>query len=514
MVDTVSITTDAFVSSASATTNYGTNESLLISGSSTIYYTLFDWDISSIDMKDVVDIDVKLYGFSYPSGVDCTATTHMITSTWDESTVTFNTMPTYSTTVHDTITYDTDVPQWYTIDILGINGQFYDGVYTQYGLLIDSDGAGISSFRSSDYTTSAYRPYVEITYIDDYGYYVDMYTGLVYNTITLYITGNARIEQGAIEQVGDYTSILSVRTPWGTSYEDSEYLEVGETLTYSQSITGGTEYFKVKYDSTYYDGEIGYYPIYYIEWYREYNNRYVKTDGEDDDTGRAWDNSYATIEKGFAETPSGGNLYIENGIYSETLENLTLASGNTSITIHPTNESHVSTDYAAIAIGTGTVTDLGATISNSSSIISGLSYLTIIDTQHTIPANTNIQLFDVSLVSASSSVLQVRLVSYNLSGTVYTPVHIGEWSPDISVSGTTSVSMMYTGVDVDEYDSIGLQIKYISGATQFGWRKYYTGTVDEYLWTSNNEMNGSLDTTSVDTEFTGYRTSMVVHYFV
>ncbi len=516
MADTIQITKDSYVRSTLPDTNYGTDTVLpCYYTSSEKTYVFIQPDSSSItNIEDVVDIYMVISTVSAYGG---TLRTQRPSSAWAESTITYNNMPSVYMS-YDERTIPANYDGWQYWDLTAYYSMERIGKVSDYGFRLDRSDLYESypiTFRSSDFSSTGFRPYLRVRYLDDDfgGYATD--SGSFMTNISRHIPffGNAIVYNSDSSQSSPYTAQCNVSPPWTSSYMGTEYLDEGESVTYSTSITGGTEYFIVENTSTAYNGEIGYYPIFTVVWYREYGERYVKTDGDDNDNGLSWDYAFASIEKGFEATPDGCTLYIESGLYSETLANIGLASGNTEINIVPMNESHISSDYSAVAIGTGTVSNIGAITSNSTATLFGHNYLTIIDTQHVVPSTTNIQLFDSILYSSSDSVLQVRIVSYNLSGGIYTPINFGEWSQDIAISGVTKINKIYSGVDVTAYDTIGLQIKYISGVKQFGWRSYYTATDDTYLWVSDTEMDGSLDTSNTEATYTGYRTSMILHYF-
>jgi hypothetical protein len=197
-------------------------------------------------------------------------------------------------------------------------------------------------------------------------------------------------------------------------------------------------------------------------------NKYVQADGSDSNTGNDWGsgNAYASIEKGMAETGSGDSLYIESGMYSETFSNLAIASGNTSITLEPTHESHVSTDPAIVIIGTGTPVFVGdRDIINTSGF--GYDYWAMFSSDTQLSTTRIVQSVNTYIRggSAASSV-RIRPFTCTLSGSTATVTHMGKWSGNYSIPSYTNVYVYSVlGKSVSSGQYIGILINRIGGTT-------------------------------------------------
>ena len=506
MADNIVISKDSYCDESNPSTNYG-NETILqhYNTGSRIVYGFIEPDISSLsDLYDVTDMYLMVYVLS--NNTSSTLRYQRPTASWAESTITYNNMPSVFSG-YENISLGASETGWQYIDITSFLGLAEDGEIDNYGFRFhrnDIDASYPINIASSDYGSSTYHPRVRVRYLDDdYGGYFDK-TMSVYgvSNYTLCPCGNGRIVQGLTEQTGNYTTTLQVRTPWSDTYEDSEFVEVGETLTYSQSITGGTEYFKVKYDSTSYWSEIGYYPILYIEWYRDLGNRYVKTDGDDDDHGLSWDYAFASIEKGFDETPSAGNLYIESGIYSETLANINLPTGNTELNVHPTNESHVSTDSAIIVIGTGTPSSIGA-LSYNNSITYSNEYSIHFWSNCRASGTDVIHKVDCVLANTDSNTnkCEIRAAVLRQVGTDFNVIGVSEWNNvSLTANENDTVQMIHLGVEANTDDYIALQIHQKDdgyAAARIGMRYIDGGSNTRYYNNSDTDMLYSLTTSNV-----------------
>jgi hypothetical protein len=472
MADTIQITKDSYVSSTSPDTNYGTSISLPCYYESSLKtYVFIEPDISSItNMEDVVDIYMVISTVSAYGG---TLRTQRPSSSWAESTITYNNMPSVHTSYDErTIPASYDGFQYW--DLTAYYGLEQIGEVTDYGFRFDRSDLAESypiEFRSSDFSSTSVRPYLRVRYLDDDfdGYATD--SGSFMTNINNYIPffGNAIVYDDDSSQTYPYTAQCNVSPPWTSSYMGTEYLDEGESVTYSTSITGGTEYFIVENASTGYNAEIGYYPIFTVVWYREYGERYVKTDGDDDDNGLSWDYAFASIEKGFEATPDGGTLYIESGLYSETLANIDLASGNSEINIIPMDTTHTPSNEANVVIGTGTIIDVGDETSTAYAGTGATEYHIHLSTYDTVTSTTVVQYGYCSIyTTGTGGTCMCRMVVYRPTGTfgTYNLIGTGTWSNIISVPAYshTVVNDLYCGLTVSSGDLIGIEVHNLGSA--------------------------------------------------
>lgn len=85
-----------------------------------------------------------------------------VSSTWDETTVTWNTKPNiFATPIEGSLT--PDIYGWKTVNITALVGKWLDGTYTNYGLLLDQVNQS-STFTSYYSKENIYQPFIEIFY--------------------------------------------------------------------------------------------------------------------------------------------------------------------------------------------------------------------------------------------------------------------------------------------------------------------------------------------------------------
>lgn len=162
---------DTGVESVSPTNNYAL---LFLTGignsASNIVRTYIEFDLSSIPANArVFDADLKLYQFNTLGTDNFTVGLHKITSTWDESTITWNLQPTSSTSAEVTDNITAGATTWESWDIVALVQGWLDGTITNYGMMLkDTDESSVNTtahFFTSDYTTDATkRPKLEIVY--------------------------------------------------------------------------------------------------------------------------------------------------------------------------------------------------------------------------------------------------------------------------------------------------------------------------------------------------------------
>jgi hypothetical protein len=156
---------------------------------------------------------IHLSKFSLPPGTTLTSATlhiyidqanndivdiYAISSTWQENTVTWATKP----TVHSPAEafFLTDAVGWKTVSITGIAAKWFDGTYTNFGLLLDQRGPDNSGYALYDSRRGINKPYLEVVYTggsanlpdsaDAYIWeYLPNYTGNSVNLWTGYASG-------------------------------------------------------------------------------------------------------------------------------------------------------------------------------------------------------------------------------------------------------------------------------------------------------------------------------------
>lgn len=150
---------DSYVYGITPTTNYGTKTTFAMNSWSSPYtYISYIKDAYSNIGTDPTNITLYIYLDSGTVGYSLNAYT--ITSTWEESTINFNNKPTISAEIASTVI----VSGWNSI-IIPIS-QYTNSNFQNYGIALYTNiTGGISHFfRSSDYASTTYDPYVVYEY--------------------------------------------------------------------------------------------------------------------------------------------------------------------------------------------------------------------------------------------------------------------------------------------------------------------------------------------------------------
>ncbi|MEW6684794.1 MAG: DNRLRE domain-containing protein [Candidatus Edwardsbacteria bacterium] len=163
---------DAYVDQNNPTTNYGTNVALSVERrTNRIRRSYLEFDISSLPTIGAVDSAfLNLYQNAQAAANNLTIQCRRVTSSWDESTITWNLQPTFTATVTDSITTNSNGwKRWTTSEY--VQG-WYQNTYPNYGfLLISSPEGGTATnyrknFRSSNFNNNEARwrfhPYLQV----------------------------------------------------------------------------------------------------------------------------------------------------------------------------------------------------------------------------------------------------------------------------------------------------------------------------------------------------------------
>lgn len=158
---------DAYVYANQPNQNFGTDDYLSLqpssSGGSTAFYIEFtqvDNYLGSTCTDAYLGMEVVSAGSTDTTGFRMGP----VSGSWDESTITWNTMP----GVHysDSHSYPTDIGPW-VINVQSVVQDWFDGTHDNNGFcFFDNDGPfgeSVCCF-SSDYQTAGSRPYLEIYY--------------------------------------------------------------------------------------------------------------------------------------------------------------------------------------------------------------------------------------------------------------------------------------------------------------------------------------------------------------
>jgi hypothetical protein len=196
---------------------------------------------------------------------------------------------------------------------------------------------------------------------------------------------------------------------------------------------------------------------------------YVAEDGDDNNYGSDWDNPFKSIEKGFAEVSDGRNIYVESGLYSETLANLDVASTNNSCKLVPMNKDHLTNSEAVVVIGNGTkgkteVSDLesGYALAEVSEVS---QWCTHFNSDITYPAKL-IQLYSYveRTRNDSPTVVDVRFVQLRPNGVNYDLIAKSDVTQITTTAIMTNITDLYVGLTLQAGDILAIELHFISGS--------------------------------------------------
>jgi N-acetylneuraminic acid mutarotase len=161
-------TADSYVYQQTATTNYGTG-TLMYAQARTgqARRSLVQFDISSIPSGSTINsATLELYATAV-SGSQ-TLNVHRITGTWTETGVTWNTMPTLTSTADASIAGGTGAG-WRIWDVLPVVQGWANGTNTNYGFIVKCNlETGLTAitytFATKEYATTSLRPILRINY--------------------------------------------------------------------------------------------------------------------------------------------------------------------------------------------------------------------------------------------------------------------------------------------------------------------------------------------------------------
>lgn len=157
---------DAYVDSNNATTNYGTATTIKISG--TTLFGLAQFSMPSVPADaGIASGDLSLYKTTGDGNTGTKLSAYRITSNWAESSVTYNTRPSYASTAIVTLTGldNSQINVWRTLAIRSAVVDWIKNGVANYGVWLSSEGTAGGDYNSSDFTTDAtLRPKLVIVY--------------------------------------------------------------------------------------------------------------------------------------------------------------------------------------------------------------------------------------------------------------------------------------------------------------------------------------------------------------
>ena len=127
-----------------------------------------EWDISDLPEDiEIENAEMWLYCRSITGSVTGgNMVYYLITESWSETNVTYNTMPSYSTGVSQPSAWP-GVQEWISIDVTEFVESWYTGTAENFGLFghyLETVGNCCAGFYSSNYANESLRPYMVITF--------------------------------------------------------------------------------------------------------------------------------------------------------------------------------------------------------------------------------------------------------------------------------------------------------------------------------------------------------------
>jgi YD repeat-containing protein len=163
IIEGISPINDSYVSSGAPNNNYGSSNIMYVESGSRLAYLSFDMpNLESSDM--VTSAILKLSREEYNKHTKVSV--HKVLGPWNEQTITWNNKPAYDPVWQDFSTSTTTKK----LDITGIFNEWHR-YGNNYGVVLEqrSDVGSTDKFYSSNYSSSAYRPQITITYINAAG---------------------------------------------------------------------------------------------------------------------------------------------------------------------------------------------------------------------------------------------------------------------------------------------------------------------------------------------------------
>jgi hypothetical protein len=126
-----------------------------------------EWDLSGLGTGMVIDsAELWLYCKSITGTVSGGSMVYyLITESWDETTVTYNTMPSWSTGISSLSPWPT-VNAWISVDVTEFVEAWYEGTEQNFGLFghyLNASGSCCAGFYSSNYANEDLRPYLSVS---------------------------------------------------------------------------------------------------------------------------------------------------------------------------------------------------------------------------------------------------------------------------------------------------------------------------------------------------------------
>ena len=227
-----------FVAADTPSTNYGSVQDIYIGDESANYglcHAMFKNTLPTLNKGDMVvsaHLGLYLYSTSFDGGSSKRQLdAHIITSSWAENSVTWNTKPGINDKIIDYCFMNNGDNEWKYFDITKAVKGWYEGTFANYGILVKAHDETLSParaiFRSENATNITQGiPYITIEYrnnkgIESYWSYSNFSNGV-----------------GGIASVNEYTGNLVYTLPLTSSV--SEIMPVSLSLVYNTYCSNET----------------------------------------------------------------------------------------------------------------------------------------------------------------------------------------------------------------------------------------------------------------------------------
>ncbi|MDP4120680.1 MAG: RHS repeat-associated core domain-containing protein, partial [Bacillota bacterium] len=215
--------TSSFVLSGAPSNNYASSSRITVEGSvgtGPAYGLIKVTSLPSLSAGDVLT-SAKL-NLTTSISTNTTVNAHNITSSWD-STVTWNTKPSFDSTVLDyVVNARADMNVVKSWDITTLAKKWYSGFFANYGILLDTQSQDVMTYCSINNSTTSYRP----TFLFSYRNFVGTESYMTKHTYPAGVNGTGSIN--------DYTGNLTVTQ--NLFSQTGSKNPVSASLTYNQVL--------------------------------------------------------------------------------------------------------------------------------------------------------------------------------------------------------------------------------------------------------------------------------------
>jgi len=220
--DSINPCADTYVSSSAPDDNYGSSQTLYVGSN---YKALLKFDLSQYQSKQIAYAVLKIKTSGGSNYADAVIELHRVLEDWNESDVTYNTLPDYSDVVVANVTIS-GVGSWYEFDITNDVQYLVDHPEENFGWIL------VWNSTSSGYITISSRegsnpPILEI-------YYVDGSSATVTTTVTSTTT------ETVTETTTQTTTVTQANATVTQTATTTQTVTIYSTKTVTQSSTVDT----------------------------------------------------------------------------------------------------------------------------------------------------------------------------------------------------------------------------------------------------------------------------------